>query len=127
MKTTTKVLTLLSLLFSFSACQKTEENNNSSGDSKPVEETKITVKFYVDYTRTSEKDIYYTYETTNGSLLTPPNENPEPIYPEFPVFKGWSHKEIIDDLEDIWDFSTDKIETTSKTFNMFGIWMAEGE
>ena len=129
MKKIMKVFTLLGLFICLGACQKGGENNSSSSQehSLPIVEGEITVNFYVDFTRVNDDDIYYSYTVENGSLLTPPKETPKAIYPEFPVFKGWSNKEVIDDLSDIWDFSKDKIQSTSKTFKMFGIWMAEGE
>ena len=89
---------------------------------------KITVNFYLDYNEITANEVYYTYEIKNGSKLKEPTKPSEGTFPEFPVFKGWSHKEIIDNDADLWNFSKDEVNLEKgSVFNMFGIWVAEGE
>ena len=115
------VLTLLVASFAtigVAACKKKSTSNN-----------KITVNFYLDYNEIASGEVYYTYEVKNGSKLKEPPTPTQGTFPEFPTFKGWSHREIIDKDEDLWDFSKDvaKTEEGYSEFNMFGIWVAEGE
>ena len=140
-----KKLSLLLLLASFSlvACTSSR-NNNSDGktdddsgqtvnpggdDGDKIDPTvKITVNYYLDYNQLAAKVIYYTEEVQNGSKLTKPGDPSKGNFPEFPVFKGWSTKEVIDNVSDLWDFDKDVVSVTSgKTFNLFGIWVATGE
>lgn len=95
----------------------------------PIDPTlKVTCNFYIDFNHYNHKTRYYTVVVQNGELITVPPETPtEPPYEEFPVFKGWSTKEIIEDDADIWDFSTDKVESYYSTLSFYGIWVALGE
>ena len=63
----------------------------------------------------------------NGSKLEAPATPTKAPMPEFPVFLGWSYKEIINDKKDLWDFSKDTVQTDETSFNLFGIWVAQGE
>lgn len=103
-------------------------SETSSSTSSTIIEKKVTVNFYLDFNQLEAKEIYYTTEVDNGGLITslPPTPTVS-NYPEFPVFKGWSKKEIIDDINDLWDFSKDTVVANSGTLNLFGIWVAEGE
>ena len=88
----------------------------------------MTVTFYADYNQKIIKNIYYECTVQNGELINDkPNKPTEAPFPEFPNFKGWSSKEIIDDDKDLWDFSTDKVISKTSSFELFGIWVAEGE
>ena len=89
----------------------------------------VTVRFYVDYNhQSSTDDIYYSCQVENGSLITDKPADPQTSnYPEFPNFKGWSEKEIIDDYDDLWKFETDVMNSTMQVFRIYGIWMAPGE
>ena len=99
-------------------CNKNKKNNQ-----------KVTVNFYLAYNEITSKEVYYSYEVKNGSKLKEPERPEKGTFPEFPVFKGWSHKEIIDNDADLWDFSKDKVQVDEgiSTFIMVGIWVAEGE
>ncbi len=89
----------------------------------------VVVNFYLDFTRLDAKEVYYSVTVENGSTVSEPNKPTTPVFPEFPVFLGWSRKEIIDDKKELWDFANDKVSVKSgvSTFNIFGIWVAEGE
>lgn len=103
---------------SMTGCFKNNKNNQ-----------KVTVNFYLDYNEITSKEVYYSCEVKNGSKLKEPERPTQGTFPEFPVFKGWSHKELIDNEEDLWDFSKDKVqvENGQTTFIMVGFWVAEGE
>ena len=88
---------------------------------------KIQINFYADFNQLNSKNVYHTYRVENGSKLTKPADPTTAPLPEFPVFLGWSVREIVDNKEDLWDFSTDVVQTEEKTFNLFGIWVAQGE
>ena len=119
-----------------SGCKK---NKQPTSDSEPISESTsseetsipdvmITVKFYLDYNQVEAKEVYHTVEVKNGSKLEEPTRPTPPLFPEFPVFKGWSQKEIIDDVKDLWNFDTDVVKVTLGTsLNLYGIWVAQGE
>lgn len=113
---------LFALSFSLGAC-------GVNPDPSPIDPTQeITVNYYLDYNQIVSKNIYLSVTVKNGSKLTKPADPTTPIFPEFPVFKGWSSKEIIDDAKDLWDFSKNTVRVTDgTTFNLFGIWVSTGE
>ncbi len=125
MKNIVKAFVLTGLILAFASCQKKE--NQDSSPSIPLYEDEVTVNFYPDFTSTLSTDIFYTVTLNNGDLLPVPPGTPAQKFPELPVFKGWSDKEVIDDLNDLWDFKKDKLQSPTQIFNMYGIWMAEGE
>ena len=90
------------------------------------DDEKITVNFYADFNQVEDGNIFAMQTIDNKSKLKDPGQ-PTSIYPEFPVFLGWSYKEIIDNKEDLWNFSTDKVDTEEGIFNMYGIWVSQGE
>ena len=114
---------LFALTFALGAC------GGVNPDPTPIDPTQeITVNYYLDYNQIVGKNVYQTVTVKNGSKLTKPLDPTTPVYPEFPVFKGWSSKEIIDDTKDLWDFSKDTVRVTSgSTFSLFGIWVSAGE
>ena len=125
-----KLLFLLPLLSISLLIGCTPSGGQSSGktSSESYFEGEITVNFYVDYNQKIVGNVYYSTTMENGNLITDKPEDPtEPLYPEFPVFKGWSYKEIIGSDEDLWDFSTNVVKSKNNTFDLFGIWVAEGE
>lgn len=130
-----KVILTLLVLSSFALFGCKENGGSSSGNpiepsssSEPIIEKKVTVNFYLDFSQVDAKNVYYTCEIDNGSLISEIPANPtEAPFPEFPVFKGWSKKEVIDEINDLWDFSSDIVIANSGTFNLFGIWVAQGE
>ena len=104
------------------------DSGSSSSSSVSIIEKKVTVNFYLDFNQLEAKNVYYSTEADNGGLISQGPPTPTASnYPEFPVFKGWSQKEIIDDVNDLWDFSKDVVVANSGTLNLFGIWVAEGE
>ena len=103
-------------------------DDTSSSSSESIIEKKVTVNFYLDYNHVSKDQIIFTVEVDNGGLISEKPTNPtEAPYPEFPVFKGWSKKEIIDDINDLWNFESDIVIANSGVFSLYGIWVAEGE
>ena len=119
-----KLYFALSLLFAattaLTGCRK------SSGGGDDEDET-ITVNFYHDYNQVAAGEIYDTQYVKNGSKVKEPTKPTESPFPEFPVFLGWSKKEVIDDKKDLWNFSKDKVKTDIDEFPIYGIWVAEGE
>ena len=103
-------------------------DDTSSSSSESIIEKKVTVNFYLDYNHVSKDQIVFTTQVDNGGLISEKPANPtEAPYPEFPVFKGWSKKEIIDDINDLWNFESDIVIANSGVFSLYGIWVAEGE
>lgn len=109
-------------------------NKTSSGggnNSSSIEEGDITVNFYLDYNQLAVDEIYASYKVFNNTKLTAPatpTSDMAPL-PEFPVFKGWSTKQIIDDESELWDFDKDVLNLQSgvTSFRLFGFWASEGE
>ena len=103
-------------------------SESSSSEESTIIERKVTVNFYLDYNQVAAGKIYFTTEVDNGGLILEQPANPtEAPYPEFPVFKGWSAKEIINNENELWNFATDKVVTNQGTFSIYGFWVAEGE
>lgn len=102
---------------------------HGGSDEPPVPDFDVTVNFYVDYNhQSSAEDIYFTCSVKNGEVITEkPTDPTESNYPEFPTFKGWSDKEIIDNYDDLWDFANDRVSSNYQTMRIYGIWMASGE
>ena len=108
--------------------QSDSDDTSNVSSSEPIIEKKVTVNFYLDYNHVSNDQIIFTTQIDNGGLITEKPANPtEAPYPEFPVFKGWSKREIIDDVNDLWNFETDIVVANSGVFSLYGIWVAEGE
>ena len=134
MKKLSIALLLMSSFLALAGCNKSSGGSGGSGGNGgsggsgggSTDDGKIQINFYADYNQIEAKNVYHTYRIENGSLLTKPADPTAPL-PEFPVFLGWSSKEIIDNKADLWDFSTDKVQTDEPTFNLFGIWVAQGE
>ena len=138
-----QLLSLLSLSLILAGCtgwdnlpnNSSNSSNNSSSSqtssssSSTIVERKVTVKFYLDFTLVAAGDVYYTVEVDNGGLIPAKPDDPteSPFPGEYPVFKGWSRKEIINDDADLWNFATDKVVANKGEFAIFGIWVAEGE
>ena len=124
-----KSLVLLAILTSFSlvACDPNQGGGGGGGNNNDSRQ-EITVKFYGDYNQKVIENVYYTCKVYKGDKITDiPADPTEPFYPEFPVFKGWSVKELIGSEEDLWNFATDIVDTDDNTMYLFGYWAAEGE
>ena len=108
---------------------KGDDKGGDGGDVTPIDPTlDITVNYYLDYNQVATKNIYISSTVKNGSKLERPANPKTAPFPEFPVFKGWSKKEIVDDTKDLWNFDTDIVSvTTGTTLNLFGIWVAQNE
>lgn len=133
------------ILFSFlfvlpllmTACfknNKSSSNNSSGGESQSStsipDKDKITVTFYVDLNQKIAKNIYSQSVLTWGDKITKPADPTEALDPAFPVFKGWSLKDVIDDDSDLFDFSkplSEEFVDSYMTVDLYGIWVAEGE
>lgn len=127
MKKSTLVLALLAPMMLLSGCKK-KGGGQVDPPKPPIPEITVTCNFYLDYNSQSPKTKYYTTTVQNGELIANPPANPtEAPFEEFPVFKGWSTSEIIDDDSKIWNFATDKVESQYSTLNFFGIWVALGD
>ena len=107
-------------------------NKSSNTDTSNIgDEGDITVKFYLDFNQLAVDNVYEEYLVYNNSKLkepTRPTSEQAPL-PEFPVFKGWSTKQIIDDDKDLWDFSKDviNVDDTVTEFKLYGFWASQGE
>lgn len=129
------LLSVLSLGLLVGCTNNNNPSNNQSGSdgpssssSEPIIEKKVKVNFYLDYNHVSDDQIIFTTQIDNGGLITEkPSDPTEAPYPEFPVFKGWSKREIIDDISELWNFETDIVVANSGVFSLYGIWVAEGE
>lgn len=87
-------------------------------------EAMVTVNFYTDFTHCDTKDIIFTIKVQNYNLIPEhPADLTESPFVEFPVFKGWSKKTIINSDADLWNFSTDKVMTAFSTLSLYGIWV----
>lgn len=128
-----KKVLLLAVLSTFLllGCKNGQNGSSSggsnSGSNQPTEDL-VTVNFYLDYNQKIVKNIYHSCKVANNSLITDiPSVPTEAPYPEFPVFKGWSYKELIASEDDLWDFTTDKVNTNNNVMDLYGYWAAEGE
>lgn len=113
------------------------KSSNSSEDTSKESSSSIDgegdyiVKFYLDFNQFAVGNIYYQYRTDNDTKvkkIANPTSDKAPL-PEFPVFKGWSTKQTLDDESELWDFDNDTMhcEPGYYTFNLIGFWAAEGE
>ena len=117
------------LLFALSSLMMVGCNNNKNENYG--KEGDISVKFYLDFNALATNEIYEEVLVFNNSKLKEPKRptaEQAPL-PEFPVFKGWSTKEVIDDDKDLWNFTTDTVNVDSGTteFRLYGFWASEGE
>ena len=117
------------LLFALSSIMMVGCHNNDNDNYG--KEGDISVKFYLDFNALATNEIYEEVLIYNNSKLKEPKRptaEQAPL-PEFPVFKGWSTKEIIDDDSDLWNFTTDKVSVDDGTteFRLYGFWASEGE
>ena len=112
--------------------------SGGGGSGGGEDDNKITVNFYIDYNAANANkeftiggknslEVWATQKVDKGAKVSKPADPTEAPLPEFPVFLGWSYKEVIDRKEDLWNFDTDTVNTETKTFSIFGIWVAEGE
>ena len=123
----TNLLPLILLSFPLISCGGMIDPAESTESISYDYELTVTVNYYVDYNAIIAKEIYATETVKNGEKLTKPADPTSAPFPEFPVFKGWSKYEIVDDTSKIFNFDKDVCLSTTATMNMFGIWVAQGE
>jgi len=116
-------LALIPSLFAFSATACSGGDDKSSESLPP----NVVVTFYIDFNQPNSDEYYDQVTIEQGGKVTAPADPTEAPFPEFPVFMGWSAKEIIKSKADLWDFSNNTITSKSGTFEIYGIWVAEGE
>ena len=111
-----------------SGCSSDSENESESVDPGDIPEGYIRVFFYVDFNQPNTGECLEHQDVLPDSLITAP-VTPYAVSEDFPVFLGWSAKEVINDKKDLWNFSSDKVNTENgeNTFSIYGIWVAEGE
>lgn len=127
-----KVLLLTSVLalgLTLAACG-TKNKDSSGSEEESFSGPTCTVKFYISYNH-YDKDLkyepYFETKVERGSKIKKQPQTPESPYPEFPVFKGWSKYQVLDNYEGkIWNFETD-VTPNSANLELFGIWVAQGE
>lgn len=122
---------LMTSCFSNRNNQSSGSNSSSEQNSSEIpEKDKITVTFYEDLNQKIAKNIYKREVLTWGDKIERPADPSAPLDPAFPVFKGWSLKDVIDDDSDLFDFSkplSEEFVDSYMTVDLFGIWVAEGE
>ena len=110
------------------ACGGRKSKPTPTPTAEPIDPSVVvTVNYYLDYNDTTKTGRYYSESVNAGSLLTKPTDPTTSPQSEFPVFLGWSTKEIIDNKADLWDFSKDVVPSKSKLLSLFAIWVATGE
>ena len=97
------------------------------------ENGEVTVNFYSDFNQKIAKVIYATQSWDFGDKVVEiagPSTAPDPAFSEF---AGWSAKEVVDDLSDLFDFSTvlskeNVDDSTGKyVLDLFGIWITKAD
>lgn len=132
------ILSLLASMAFLSACDNSSGGGGGGNSGDSQDDGKITVSFYIDFNYANANkewnisggnslETYDVQRVENGSKVTKPADPTTAPFPEFPVFLGWSKKEVIDSKSDLWNFDTDTINTETKTFSLYGCWAAEGE
>ena len=127
-----KALLILPLvtLFALTGCRRHHHDSYTEitgTDTVDIKQDEVRVDFYLDYNQVDAKNIYVSYVIKKGTHVKEPKKPTTPPMPEFPVFKGWSKKEIIDNYQDLWNFDRDVVDTLGNVFNLYGIWVCEGE
>ena len=132
------LITLLASASLLSACSGCSNTNNDSNSEEEVPDGKVKVTFYVDLNATNNPEVTWRTQNTgvpySSVIIDQDTKVAKPADPttapqaEFPVFLGWSHKETIDNKEDLWNFDTDIVSSSEgKYFSLYGIWVAAGE
>ncbi len=124
------LITLLSAASLLAACTggTTSSSSAQSSSAAPYVGT-VKVYFYIDFTQPDSGEYYDMKEIQNGNVVAAPSNPTTPKFEEFPVFLGWSEKELISSKDDLWDFSKDivNISEGETSFSLYGIWVAQGE
>ena len=116
---------LIPSLFAFSATACSGDDDDS-GEKLPDH---VVVTFYIDFNQPNSDEYYYQTTIDQGATVAEPTapKKADAPFEEFPEFMGWSAKEIIKSKADLWDFSNNTITSKTGTFELYGIWVAEGE
>ena len=108
------------LAMSVTGCGGDDED---SGEKLPEN---VVVTFYIDFNQPNSDESYATQTIKQGEKVTAPATPTEAPFKEFPVFLGWSQKEVIQSKDDLWNFDS-TITSKTGTFSIYGIWVAKGE
>ena len=111
-----------------SGCSIEQENESESVNPEDIPEGYVRVFFYVDFTQPDTGECLEHQDVLPGAKIKAP-VTPYAPFQEFPNFLGWSYKELINSKSDLWNFDTDviQVEEGVNTYNIYGIWGAEGE
>ncbi|MGM9873706.1 MAG: hypothetical protein ACI31G_02140 [Bacilli bacterium] len=125
---------LTALMISLSSCNR-ETHDTSSSSSIEVssseeyswpDDEKINVFYYKDYLTIDT--MYYSGLVIPGTAITDiPPDPEEPTDPYFDTFVGWSKRAVIDDLSDLYDFSTIIPLSQSSSIVLYGIWLNQND
>lgn len=105
------------------SCNNSGGTESSSGEG-PIPEGYIRVYFYRDFSQPDSGEYLSYQDVKPGSKIKKPAD-PTPLFTEFPVFLGWSYKEVIKDTGDLWNFDTDVVvplEEGANTYEIYAIW-----
>lgn len=128
MKKLLKLSLLTILTFALASCNG-GDSNGSSNDLYSSEEyswpddEKVTIIYYKDYL-SIDKPYYEGLEIPGTAIQDIPANPTEPTDPYFDTFVGWSKRAIIDDLKDLYDFSTIIPTSQSTAIVLYGIWLS---
>lgn len=134
------ILSALLITFGLASCDfnPLPESESTSIESEVTSESSelteydktVYVCFYADYNRVDLSNPLVGFMWYPGELL-PTDMIPDMSEVEgadgYTHFAGWSTHTLIDDLEDLWDFETDRVPNAVNSLDLFGIWFSEGE
>ena len=131
MKNIFKILSTLLILSSLAGCScqsKNQKTSDSESEVNPIiEGVTVTVTYYISFNDTSRTGRYQVDTVKSGEKLTKPANPTTAPLEEFPTFKGWSLKQLINDDSDLWDFDKDIVTGQTQSMYLYGIWVAAGE
>lgn len=131
------ILSALLITFSLAGCDQStppvgsSESDVTDSESKELTEDDKTVYvcFYADYNRSDLAKPLVGFMWWPGELI-PASMAPDMSEVEgiggYQEFAGWSTHTLVDDLELLWDFETDRVPS-GNSLDLFGIWFSEGE
>lgn len=128
MKKLLKLSLLTILTFALASCNGGDSNGSSnylysSEEYSWPDDEKVTIIYYKDYL-SIDKSYYEGLEIPGTAIQDIPANPTEPTDPYFDTFVGWSKRAIIDDLKDLYDFSTIIPTSQSTAIVLYGIWLS---
>lgn len=135
------ILSALLITFGLAGCKNnhvvesesdipTESDVDSESSELTEYDKTVYVCFYADYNRVDLSNPLVGFMWYPGELL-PTDMIPDMSEIEgadgYTEFAGWSTHTLIDDLDDLWDFETDRVPNAVNSLDLFGIWFSEGE